>query len=134
MANIQLTTVIRKGFEFPEGLLAAQSAHIGDEWLRSRILESHQENTPMKDSFSKEELDWMETPYIAVLSVNTLEELVMVRDDARKNELQFYEWHDVIPCPSIEGRSMKAFVGISIGPTDSDKIKLVTHGLKLYKQ
>lgn len=132
--GVQLTTVIRRGFKFPEGLGMAQSAHVGDQWQRSRYMEAMEENPdmPIKDLYNSEQKIWIPKPFIAVLAVNTFEELIMVRDHAVEENLNVQEWHDVIVCPSLKGHSMTAFVGISMGPIDSDKIKLVTHGLELW--
>lgn len=124
MANTRLTAVIRKDLQMPTGLVAAQASHLGDEWMRRRILEGKK--------FTAEEKAWMVSPYFSVLAVQTIEELIMIQNDALGEDLTVLEWSDVIPCPTLDGRTMKAFIGISIGPHDFDAIKLVTNGLKLY--
>lgn len=124
MANIQLSCVIRKGLNMPEGLLAAQVAHISDQWMRDKILSGK--------TFSKEEQEWMKTPYIAILAVDTLEELQYVYDDGVKNNLNPVMWKDIIYSNILKRPMPDIFVGLSLGPSDSDKIKAVTGNLKLY--
>jgi len=123
MANTRLTCVVRKGFELPEGLLAAQVAHLSDQWMRSRILAGR--------PFSEEEQEWMSKPYISILAVNTKEELQDIYDDAVKSGLTVCRWEDLVPSEALK-KSIKVWVGISIGPADFDQIKEITGNLPLY--
>jgi peptidyl-tRNA hydrolase len=121
---------MRKNFNFPEGLFAAQTAHAGDQWMRTRLLKGKM-NDSLEDTFTEEEMSWMKDPYIAVLSVDALEELQILRDEAKEQGLEVAEWHDWVPSKNLK-RPIKVFVGISIGPADSDAIKAITGNLGLY--
>ena len=123
MANTRLTCVVRRGFELPEGLLAAQVAHLSDQWMRERILKG--------ETFSEIEREWMETPYISILAVNTLEELKVIYDEAIKAGLLVCRWEDLLPSEALK-RNVNVWVGVSIGPADFDAIKEITGNLPLY--
>ena len=125
MANLQLACVIRKGLRLPEGLLAAQVAHLGHNWEHQRIIKGEQ--------FTLEEVAWMQSPYIAILQVDTLEELKVVYGDAVANKLNTVAWTDTIYSQALDKAIADVMVGISIGPADADALKLVTGRLKLYK-
>lgn len=134
MSNTQHVVVMRKDLQMPTGLVAAQTAHAAKKFMIERIL-----TTPMnamnRDMFGPEdgsERDWMKDPYIAVLAVQCLEELHIIRDKAREAKLQIHVWNDVISSPTFEGVSFRTDVGLSIGPDDADAIKLITGGLPLF--
>jgi peptidyl-tRNA hydrolase len=134
MANTRLTVVVRRDLQLPPGLLAAQVAHMSDAFMRLRIvamLKSDPE-IQLKDAFRENEIAWMPEPYISVLAVNCFEELNMIQEQAQSNELPVYEWEDLVPSLIFKGVSMRAKVGLSIGPADFDAIKLVTGVLPLY--
>jgi peptidyl-tRNA hydrolase len=109
----------------PAGLLAAQTFHVGSEFLLRRIVDA--------GSFSEEELSWMPTPYVAVVKVQTYEELVEIHDNAIRQvgDQHVTKWVDDLVHP-VTGSLLKTFVGISIGPCDSDKIRAVTGDLPRY--
>lgn len=136
MANIRHTVIIRKDLQMPVGLLAAQVAHICDAFMRQKIRisieESNKEETDISPVFSKEEMDWFYDPYLSVLAVNSYEDLCEIKDHAEREKLPIHCWKDTIPSPTFPDRSIKAFVGLSIGPADFDLIKIVTGGLELY--
>lgn len=123
MANTRLTCVVRKNLQLPEGLLAAQVSHIADGWMRKRILDGQ--------PFSLEEKSWMIQPYISILAVDTLEELEYIYKDAVSKNLPVYKWEDLVPSKILK-KSIRVFVGISIGPSDFDNIKEVTAILPLF--
>lgn len=142
MSNTRLTVVVRKDLQMPVGLLAAQVAHMADAFMRDRITNRNiEEQHDMTDKdvmtipllFKSHELEWMETPYLSVLAVNCYEDLVEVYQDVQAEKLPCHKWEDVIPSPTLEGKAIKAFIGIAIGPDDFDAIKIVTNGLELYK-
>lgn len=124
--NLQLVLIVRKGLQLPEGLLAAQTFHVGSEFLLKRILEG-------KD-FSADEMTWMAHPYVAVLSVQTIEELEDIYAQA-KHELgetfDIQRWDDILYHPVLK-KALQTFVGISIGPCDADVVRPVTGKLPLY--
>lgn len=123
MANTRLTCVIRKGLDMPTGLFGAQSLHIGDGWMRKRILEGQQ--------FSEIEKEWMQEPYVTVLAVNTLEELNEVYKKAVALELPVCRWEDLVYSKLLNAK-IRMMVGFSIGPEDFDKIQEATSNLPLY--
>ena len=126
MSNTRHVVIIRKDLQFPVGLVAAQAAHISDAFMRKRLTEG-------KDfaGFAVHEMEWMKEPYITILAVNCLEELEIISGEAKEAGLQVHEWRDVVVSPTL-GRKIHAFVGISIGPADSDKLALITSTLPLY--
>ena len=143
MANIRLTVVVRKDLQLVPGLLAAQVSHMADAFMRAKILNAlslteggNPNMLTLLDmsfpDFDKGELEWMKEPYLSVLGVNCYEDLVEIYEHVQRENLPCHKWDDTIPSPTFEGKDIKAFVGISIGPADFDKIKIVTGGLELY--
>lgn len=108
----------------PEGLLAAQVAHMTDQFMRKRIAEGKE--------FTDVEKAWMTEPYLSVLAVNTYEELMIIKDKAENEGLAVHMWKDVIPSEVLEGQFITCDVGLSIGPDDADAIKLVCGTLPRY--
>lgn len=131
MSNTRLTVVVRRDLQLSPGLLAAQVSHISDQWMRQRIRENADKKLKVSEMFYQNEIDWMKEPYISVLAVNTREELEKISMDATNAELGVYSWTDVIFSEVLK-IPMTVLVGISIGPDDFDKIKLVTGNLPLY--
>ena len=130
MSNTRLTIVVRRDLQLSPGLLAAQVAHMADAFMRNKIVAA-QDEVVLSGLFSEEELEWMQSPYLSVLAVNTHEELMIIEHDATEAGLQVWTWKDVIPSETLQ-RPVDVVVGVSIGPTDFDKIKLVTGTLPLY--
>lgn len=138
MSNTRLVTVIRKDIGLSDGQLAAQSSHIADNWIRTRLFNSYfiKEGSTFpafNTVFSKKEFEWMNEPYIAVLAVNTKEEIDYIFEKAKGLGLLVHSWSDILPSKVLNGQMVKyERIGISIGPDDSDKIKEVTGTLPLY--
>ena len=130
MANIRHVVVVRKDLQMPPGLLAAQVAHICDGFMRKLLTVKPQQDGVMSIIPTQNELDWCCSPYLSVLAVNCFEDLCEILEDANREKLPVYEWRDLIPSPTIEGKSIRAFVGLSIGPCDFDMIKIVTGALE----
>jgi peptidyl-tRNA hydrolase len=124
MANVWLNCVVRKDLQLPEGLLAAQVAHISDQWMRERILKG--------EPFTEDEKAWMAEPYINILAVNTYEELKDVHSEAVKSGLTTVLWKDLLPSEALKKNLPDIWVGISIGPADMDKLRAVTGNLPRY--
>jgi peptidyl-tRNA hydrolase len=124
MPNIWLNCVVRKDLNLPEGLLAAQVAHISDQWMRERVLN--------RKDFTENELEWMKEPYINILSVNTYEELHDVYHDAQKKGLKPVAWKDLLFSQTLKKNLPDIFVGFTVGPDDFDKLKTVTGNLPRY--
>jgi len=132
MANIRHTVIIRKDLQFLPGLLAAQVAHISDYFIRRRLLDSQGEGDKLSPHFTQDELEWLKDPYISVLAVNCAEDLDRIIEQAESENLPVNTWEDTIPSPTFPETSIKVKVGISIGPADFDRIKIVTGALQLY--
>ena len=130
MANTRHTVVVRKDLNMTAGLLSAQVAHMSDAFMRERIITDISSSS--KTLFTDEEIEWMKEPYLSVLAVNCYEDLANIENEAMEKNLPMIPWHDLIPSPTIEGKFIKVFIGISIGPADFDKIKEVTGNLKPY--
>ena len=125
MANTWLNCVVRKDLQLPEGLLAAQVAHISDQWMRDRIL--------AEKPFSTEEKEWMKEPYINILAVNTYEELMDVFASAEAAiGLTPVMWIDILPSEALKKNLPNIKVGFSVGPADMDKLRAVTGNLPRY--
>lgn len=131
MSNIRHVVVVRKDLQLVPGLLAAQVAHISDGFIRRQFLICKEGNTN-HPVFNNNELEWMNAPYLSVLAVNCAEDLEGIIYHAKEEELSICIWDDLIPSPTIEGKLIRARVGVSIGPDDFDKIKIVTGALPLY--
>jgi peptidyl-tRNA hydrolase len=93
--------------------------------MRERILEGKE--------FSNSEKSWMETPYIAILQVDTLEELKVIYGEAQTEGLNPVVWKDTIHSLALDRFIPDVMVGISLGPADADKVKVVTGKLNLYR-
>ena len=124
MANIRHTVIVRKDLNFSAGLLSAQVAHISDQFMRECVNDGG-ELTPIEQAWCKE-------PYLSVLGIGTKDELEMIVTRAKDANLSTYHWYDTVPCPTLSGEIMKTLVGISIGPDDFDKIKIITGNLSPY--
>jgi len=143
MANIRLTVVVRKDLQLVPGLLAAQVSHMADAFMRAKILNAlslteggNPNMLTLLDmsfpDFDKGELEWMKEPYLSVLGVNCYEDLVEIMDHCKRESLKIYEWKDIIPSPTFPDRTIRALVGVAIGPDDFDLIKVVTGSMELY--
>ena len=124
MANVWLNCVVRKDLQLPEGLLAAQVAHISDQWMRSRVLTG--------EDFSEKEKEWMKDPYINILAVNTWDELMDVFESAVQAGLHPVMWTDILPSEALKKNLPNIKVGFSIGPADFDQLRAVTGNLPRY--
>jgi peptidyl-tRNA hydrolase len=109
------------------GLVGAQVAHISDAFMRDRITKGKK--------FTAEEKAWMKEPYISVLAVNNREELEKVIKDAKDAKLPVHVWTDTMPS-TIQPEVFfdDVLVGVSIGPSDMDKIKVVTSYLNPFNE
>jgi peptidyl-tRNA hydrolase len=132
MANTRLTVVVRKDLQMPEGLLAAQVAHMSDNFLRSGVHRVLFDGIRPEDVFSVTQSEWCKEPYLSVLAVNSYEDLCEIEEHCKREQLPAHSWHDLVPSPTIPDKSIRAFVGIAIGPADFDDIKIVTGSLELY--
>lgn len=129
MSNIRHCVVIRKDWNMPEGLLAAQTAHASDMFMRNRITEAFENEIPPQ--FPLLEVEWMKTPYISVLGVDNYEELCHIEKMAKDAGLPVHEWCDLLPSKNLKCNIPDVKVAISIGPDDFDAIKAITGNLPL---
>lgn len=144
MSNTRMVIVVRRDLNMTPGLLAAQAIHTAMGFIQERIKEDiipHALNTLSKKNpyldhqavaFSNLEIDWIKQPYVTVLAVDTHEELEAVQKMVEDAGLPHHPWDDVIPSKVLEGRVLECFVGLSIGPADSDALRKVTGTLPLY--
>lgn len=141
MSNLKMSVVIRRDLNMAPGLLAAQVLHAGMSFIQSNV----KNGSPVKEDgeypgspagmstiFNVNQSEWIIQPYVAVLGVDTPEELYEVIKMAKLEGLPVHEWKDVIPSKVLEGRVLECLVGISIGPADSDALRKVTGTLPLY--
>lgn len=129
MANTRHVVVIRKDWNMPEGLLAAQTAHASALFVHNRVIDAFERQEPAQ--FDLMEIEWMKEPYISVLAVNNIEELMYVEKQAKDAGLPVFEWRDLLPSKILKCNIPDVKVAISIGPEDFDKIKVVTGNLPL---
>jgi peptidyl-tRNA hydrolase len=140
MSNIRLVTVVRRDLQMPVGLVAEQVAHITDSFMGKGIAAASLQpvslsksiRSTIKNPFTQAEVEWMIDPYLSVLAVNTCEELQIIEDKARAEGIKVNAWIDVIPSQILNGQAIRCKIGISIGPDDFDKIKIVTGTLPLF--
>ncbi len=142
MASVNQTILIRTDlFQLPEdiGLISAQVAHIHFQMIRQLI---NSQNS-FKDNFLEIKLEpenkdvvveWLKDPYLLVKKVPNLEALEYFEDEAVRLGLTVYGWSDTVYV-RLSNTQKKAFegvlVGISIGPSDNDKIRTVLGDLPL---
>ena len=128
--NVRHYVIMRKDLQLEKisvGLFAAQVSHVADNFL----LETQRLGDPPAN-FAEEELEWAKTPVLVVLGVNTYEELQDVKKRAQDEGLPVRSWRDTIPSNLWEDKFMDVEVGISIGPIDTDKAKIVVGNLPTY--
>ena len=126
MANIRHVAIVRKDLQMSPGLLAAQVAHISDNFMISLLIRKQSK------AITEDQIAWFKDPYLSVLAVNCVEDLDTIASHAQKENLPTLTWKDTIPSPTFPNKWIIAFVGISIGPADFDRIKIVTGSLQLY--
>jgi peptidyl-tRNA hydrolase len=125
MSNTRMVIVVRRDLNMPSGLLAAQTLHTGMEFIRAKIAGGN-------FCFDNTEKEWVLEPYVSVLAVDTPEELEIVAAEAAAANLTIHRWEDTVPSNVLKGRFLKCLVGISIGPSDADRIKVIAGTLPLY--
>ena len=127
MSMLRQSIVCRKDLGFSIGLMAAQVAHIHFERIRKMIID--------KESFDfPEMMEWMKSPYVFCHGVPNLEALNYFYDKAIAEELPVAPWHDTVYVQVSETQKIamsNVFVGFSIGPCDSDKVRVILGDLPL---
>ena len=128
--NIRHYVIMRKDLQLEKisvGLFGTQVSHIADNFL----LGSQRLGDPI-ENFSEEELEWSKLPVLVTLAVNTYEELQIVKKKAQDAGVPCNSWKDTVPSNLWEGQFLECEIGISIGPVDTDKAKLVVGDLPTY--
>lgn len=125
MANMRQVVVVRRDLNMTPGLMAAQVAHISDQWMREAIASDD------GYEYTVDQLEWAKDPYLSVLAVDNPEELDFVAEAAKRANLDVNFWYDLIPSPNLKTSIPDVMVGISIGPADFDEIKAITGNLPL---
>lgn len=144
MASIGQTVIIRTDlFSLPEdiGLMAAQVAHIHAEIMRDILCSNRVDEDFIsikwkqeKDINSKEIQEWLDSPYLFVKKVPNAEGLDYFRKQAEVIKLPVRCWYDTVYVRFSKTMKLafnNTLVGISIGPTDADKIRTVVGDLPL---
>ncbi len=149
MGNVNQTIIIRTDLFDREdvGLISAQVGHIHFNLMRQIILRrssasDHIYELEMKlriigedYSFDPEDMmNWLAEPYLLVKQVPNKEALVYFTQEAERARLPVSKWIDTVYI-RFSKTQQKAFtetlVGISIGPSDADKIRTVVGDLPL---
>ena len=141
--NINQTIIIRTDiFNLPEdtGLLCAQVGHIHFQISREIIQEGLDQDGKAvvilneKGEQGSDYEEWLKDPYLLVKKVPSREALTHFHDEAISAKLPVCEWCDTVNI-RLSSTIKKAFfdtpVGISIGPADADKIRVVVGDLPL---
>ncbi len=127
--NTRHVIIIRRDLHLSLGAAMAQAAHISDHFMRQKIWENPDKT--IKDIFPPDVRDWMKDPYISVLAVNNFDELDIIFKEANQVSLPVWLFKDTI-YSEILRRPILTTTGLSIGPADFDKIKLITGNLPAY--
>lgn len=138
MSNIRQTILVRTDLGFSVGLMAAQCSHIHMEQIRQAILRN---TVPVAGiirdelfSLPTDTLEWIKSPYVFIHGVPNKEVLEYFIKRAKALGVEVSEWRDnvFIDISDSQRESFPdTFVGVSLGPTDSDKIKAVIGDLPL---
>lgn len=132
MSMIRQTILIREDLQFVTGLLAAQVAHIHALPLVEQFHATQVSAGPLKNPSM---LDWVHTPYVFVHGVPNIEVLEYFLEKAKDHDVPVLTWSDTVFLKV--GDETVAFedvlVGASLGPCDSDKIKMVIGTLDLLR-
>jgi len=142
MSSIGQTIIIRTDLFGLEdvGLISAQVAHIHFELARKMLLEGLDDDgktVVILNEMGEEGSDfenWMKEPYIFVKKVPNMESLMHFGRLAQEAKLPVAEWTDTVyvrMSPTQKQAFPNTLVGISIGPTDADKIRTVVGDLPL---
>lgn len=140
MSNIRQTIIIREDLKLPKGLSEAQVAHLHMEYFRQRLLEGFDKDINCLSSliskvqFSSDEKEWLKSPYTFVHGVPNIEVLERFKNMALSNGIIVREWRDTVyikVSPNQQIVVENCLIGITLGPTDSDRIKTAIGDLPL---
>jgi peptidyl-tRNA hydrolase len=127
MSMLRQSIVCRKDLGFSIGLMAAQVAHIHFERIRKMLID--------KESFDFVNMtEWLKAPYVFCHGVPNLEALEHFYAKAMDEEIPVAKWHDTVYVQVSETQKIampNVFVGFSIGPVDSDKVRVILGDLPL---
>ena len=138
MANIRQSILVRTDLKFPKGLSEAQVSHLHFEHFRRCIMsgiDSTEDQLKSTILLSKDDWEWLKTPYIFVHGIPCLEALNYFIKIAKEKRVPYTEWFDTVfievsPTQRIVEHCL---VGISLGPCESDAVKSVIGDLPILK-
>ena len=139
MSMIRQTILIREDLQFPIGLLAAQVSHIGELPLIDQMLGFLEDNEPIEspeDAFENKDLvEWLSSPFKFVHGVPNQEVLHYFINRAKEHDVPVLTWNDTVylKVGDKDEPFEDVIVGASLGPCDSDKIKMVIGTLDLLR-
>jgi len=129
MANIGQTVVIRTDlFDLTKdmGLITAQVAHIHAQSCFQLLRDGVKPNEGLSA--------WLEEPYLYVKRVDSYEAFEYIRNYAlNESGISVNVWYDTVyvRITPTQQKAIKAPVGLSLGPDDSDAIRRVVGDLPL---
>jgi len=135
VSNLRQSILVRTDLHLSVGLMAAQIAHIHMRMIqRNADLSNNILSINPPATLNRVDLkDWLISPYLFIHQVPHLEALEYFEKKANDMKIHVESWTDTI-YQELSPDFRTAFnmkVGISLGPTDSDKIKLVIGSLPL---
>lgn len=130
MSNVKQVILIRKDLKANKGKIFSQVAHASMAWLTERINSYTEHQDELYNSFSLEEMEWMEGSFTKIcLQVANEQELIEAYEKAKAAKLNAKLIID-------EGRT--CFNGVStpttcgVGPNKTEEIDKIFSGYKLY--
>jgi peptidyl-tRNA hydrolase len=133
MANLIQRVLVRTDLNLPTGLLTAQVAHLHAAPFVSTYRITPSPGTEHGDAVERIR-EWVGQPYMFVHGVPNWDVLNYFTLKAEESSVPFYKWFDTIYLNISDTKKEafeKVFIGISIGPADSDEIKTIVGDLPL---
>jgi len=127
--NTKQVIVIRRDLKMRRGKEISSGSHSSMMWLIDRLkytiaVETH------PPSFTEEEKEWMRELFTKItVQIDSEKELLDLYNKAIAQGLTAYYVTDV---GKTEFGGIPTITALAIGPNESEKIDLVTSGLKLY--
>jgi peptidyl-tRNA hydrolase len=135
--NLRQSILFRTDLNLDIGLAMAQAAHLSMALFRDAILKSDlvcDENECLL--LTQDELEWLKNPYLFIHAVPNKEVLEYFMKQAQDAGIVVNRWYDTIYI-DISNTQTKDFenvlVGITLGPCDSDRIRVIIGDLPLFK-
>ena len=136
MSMIRQVVLVREDLSLPRGLVAAQVAHIhANVFYRNIIKKDDDWVLNMADHIEQDMIEWLKSPYTFVHGVANAEVLQYLINKAVEYDVPVEVWRDTIYLKV--GDETVPFediiVGVSLGPCESDRIKMVIGTLDLLR-